>query len=284
MDAAIRGIPADWEALKQELDGRLALLRKEESRMLSMATKAILVCREMLQILQGRLLGYSFSPGEEVQFYKEIKPHFLCQLIFYNRLQDLELQRMAVGSSGTEKLLLKTLEGLAEIFNKHGFIYRYLKSGSHHFDDKLFFHPTNQSATALIGVDFPSESGFPVCFDHVVAHLHAAEMLRSYVEKLIEDGRQAGMNVPGLPKIVWTDSKAALIELGYALHAARVFNNGKADLKDIMELFEMTFHVDLGHFPRTFQEILSRKKGHTNFIDRLRDMLLRRIDRIEERH
>ena len=284
MDAAIKRLPTTWEALKLDLEDRLAMLQTEEPKVLKMATKAILVCTEMIQVLQGRLLDYAFSPGEEIQFYKDIKPFFLCRLIFYNRLYELEIQRTAVGSTGTEKLLLKTLDDLAEVCERHRFIHRYLKSGATYLDDKLFFHPTAQSAVALFGVDFPSECGFPACYDHVVAHLLAVDLLRTYVEQALEDGRVAGVNVPGLPRITWTDSKTALIELVYALHAAGVFNNGKIDLKDVIEFVETSFHIDLGHYPRTFQEILSRKTGYTNALDRYRDKLLLRIQKIEEKY
>jgi len=284
MDAAIKGLTNSWEELKQELMERLSRLQNEEPRIINMATKAILVCSEMIQLLQSRLLDYTFSPGEEVQFYKNIKPFFLCRFIYYNRLYDLELQRTIVGTTSTEMLLRQTLDSLAEVYQRNLFIYRYLKSGATYLDEKLFFHPTGASTIAIYGADFPSETGHPVCYDHVVAHLMAADMLRDHIEKALEEGRQAGLHVPGLPRVTWTDSKTALIELIYALHSAGAFNNGKIDLKDVMEFVEISFHVDLGHYPRTFQEILCRKTGYTNALDRYRDKLLLRIQKIEERH
>jgi len=39
-------------------------------------------------------------------------------------------------------------------------------------------------------------------------------------------------------RLNWTGSKVALIELLYALHSEGVFNNGAADLKDLVEYFE----------------------------------------------
>ena len=42
-------------------------------------------------------------------------------------------------------------------------------------------------------------------------------------------------------KQTWTGSKVALIELLYALHSEKVFNNGTSDLKDIAEYFEKIF-------------------------------------------
>jgi hypothetical protein len=79
-------------------------------------------------------------------------------------------------------------------------------------------------------------------------------------------------------QMTWTDSKTSLIELAYALHATGSFNNGKAGLKQVTDYLQTPFHVDLGNTSRTFQEILARKRGYTNFLDRLRYRLLQRIE------
>jgi hypothetical protein len=130
-----------------------------------------------------------------------------------------------------------------------------------------------------------TESGFAICYDHAVAQLLAADLLQQYVLEVLDELHQqvAGPGGP-VPRVTWTDSKTALIELAYALQAAGVLNNGKIDLKDIIEHLQASYHVNLGNYPRTFQEILSRKTGYTNFIDRLRDKLLLRIQQIEEKY
>jgi hypothetical protein len=284
MEPLIKRSPNSWDVLQHALEDRLALLRKDEPNTLKMAAKAAQLCTDMLQQLQGQLTDYRFYPGEEILFYKEIKPFFLARLFYHHRLYDFEIRRLAVGSHSTDKLMQQTLDDITAIFERHGFIHRYLKSGATYLDDKLFFHPTSESATALMGLDFPSDTSFPVCYDYVVSHLQAADMLRTYIEDTLEEGRQSNIHASGLPRVTWTDSKTALIELAYALHAAGVFNNGKVDLKDIMEFMQATFHIDLGNYPRTFQEILSRKSGYTNALDRYRDKLLLRIQKIEEKY
>tara|TARA_B100000965_G_scaffold405066_1_gene437738 strand:- start:1432 stop:1773 length:342 start_codon:yes stop_codon:yes gene_type:complete len=84
-------------------------------------------------------------------------------------------------------------------------------------------------------------------------------------------------------KMTWTDSKVALIELMYALHARGVFNHGRADLKEISKCMEDTFGVDLGQYHRTFLEIRIRKTGRTKFLDSLHESLIRRMDEADEK-
>ncbi len=67
------------------------------------------------------------------------------------------------------------------------------------------------------------------------------------------------------------------MELIYALHAAGVFNYGKADIKQIVNAFEEMFSVDLGNYARVFSEIRIRKSGQANFIDHIRGKYLEHV-------
>jgi hypothetical protein len=85
-------------------------------------------------------------------------------------------------------------------------------------------------------------------------------------------------------KLRWTDAKQGLIELIYALKEKGAFNDGKADLYKITGYFEEVFSIKLGNISSNFQKVLSRKTGYTNYIDKLKDKLLGRIDDIEDKH
>jgi hypothetical protein len=69
-----------------------------------------------------------------------------------------------------------------------------------------------------------------------------------------------------------------LVELIYAMHAAKVFNYGKADLRQIASCFEHAFAIDLGNHVRIFSDVKLRKSGQTIFLDQLRCDLLGMIN------
>jgi alpha-L-fucosidase len=50
------------------------------------------------------------------------------------------------------------------------------------------------------------------------------------------------------------------------------------DIKELVELFEKLFNIDLVEYPRTFIDIRMRKTGQTKFLDNLKQSLLKRID------
>ncbi|MFT4018865.1 MAG: RteC domain-containing protein [Agriterribacter sp.] len=65
------------------------------------------------------------------------------------------------------------------------------------------------------------------------------------------------------PVLNWTGSKVALIELIYALHSQSVFDNGKTDIKVIVQTFENILNINLGDFYHTYLELRSRKANRT---------------------
>ena len=76
----------------------------------------------------------------------------------------------------------------------------------------------------------------------------------------------------------WTATKIAAVELGYAIYAAGVLNNGQADIKEIMTFMEASFQIDLGDYYRTYITMKDRKKDRTSFLNSLIKSLLKKMD------
>ncbi|WP_431217556.1 RteC domain-containing protein [Puia sp. P3] len=118
-----------------------------------------------------------------------------------------------------------------------------------------------------------------------VAWLLSLDLMQDYLLRAEEElTRPHDPKQRNIAKLTWTDSKSALIELAYAIQSAGSLNDRKASLREIIEGLQAAFNIDLGHYPRVFQEILSRKTGYTTYIDRLREKLLLRIKIIEEKY
>jgi hypothetical protein len=83
---------------------------------------------------------------------------------------------------------------------------------------------------------------------------------------------------------LWTGTKTDLVELAYALKATGVISHGQVPSCVIIDRLERAFYVHLDNPPRTFQEILVRKKGYTQFLDQLKNGLLAFIDKNENRY
>lgn len=78
----------------------------------------------------------------------------------------------------------------------------------------------------------------------------------------------------------WTKSKAALIELIYALYWNKAINHGNIDIKKIVPAFEMVFKVQLLNPYKVYTEIKSRKKTKTKFLEELISVMDTKINEI----
>ena len=278
--------PADpfWKDLQYELEDQLLAIQKEESNVINMASRARQTAIQLLHRLQEKLRSDTFQEGEEILFYKEIKPWFISQVIYHSRLLKIETDKPPTDATGLEVYYTSQLTSLGAVYDEHRFIHRYMTSGSTYLDEKLFFHPGPDSAFALNGVEPPVDGAFPVCYDHVVGQLKAADLLERYLLESLEQLKLPGHNAGNPPKITWTAPKAHFIELVYALYATGVFNNRKVPLKEVFEALETAFQIKSGNYARTMQEILYRKSGYTVFQDGMKNDYLLYIQRIEDKH
>jgi hypothetical protein len=253
-----------WREMQHRLEDQLTALQKEETTDKGLANRALQLTKSFLRQVQESAYSYTFKPSEEVLFYKEVKPFFIAQEIYYSRIFQIENKKPPADNAGLYQYYNAELTKLSVIYQEHMFINNYLESGSTHLDAQLFFHG---GPIAMSGYDAPADGSFQVSYHRVVGELLAANLLKKKLLATLELLTLHGSGNTTVPKITFTGPSAWLIELSYALFAKGCFNNGKATLKDIVAVVEVAFNKDLGNYPRTFQEILYRKSGPTVFQD-----------------
>ena len=87
------------------------------------------------------------------------------------------------------------------------------------------------------------------------------------------------MNIQFNSNLHWTAKKVDLIELIYALHEAKVFDNGQADIKEITHVFEKAFQIELeDKVYGSFGDIKKRKTDQTRFLSHLQKLLETKIE------
>ncbi|MEC5396147.1 RteC domain-containing protein, partial [Bergeyella sp. RCAD1439] len=79
--------------------------------------------------------------------------------------------------------------------------------------------------------------------------------------------------------IHWTESKAALVELLYALHAAKAISSGQISLNKIAITFQALFKVELQDVHHTFHRMKSRSGSRTLFLNQLVNSLETYMDK-----
>ena len=244
------------------------------------------VIQMSLILLKSAVAEYQFpNPKEEILFFKTWKPQISGLLMFYVRLYQIEKKRIGESPSSQCKYLKSELENLKKYFLNNSF-YDYYRTGRTELDEQYFVRRNYDIlADTRFGL-LDRDSSFTTLHDSSVAEIIAnnrlAEYLSAQIEILSEELHLKFTSMVENRLLQWTDSKVALVEFIYALYAGKCFNNGNTSLKDIAFCCETLFNIEIGDFYRIFLEIRNRKKSRTQFLDKLKDKIIKMMDELDK--
>lgn len=179
-------------------------------------------------------------------FFKHQKPTIVSKLIYYNAIYKIETKK-PYGAKPIKKYLNDELRKLKRYFDNNLEFYKYYRTNNSFIDDKLFVRGKYDIKLSLDTFYFEADHNFSTSHDYKVAKIIANDLIQVYLEGLLLNTAYQDKSTD-LPKLNWSGSKTALIELIYALHSQGVFDNGNADIKVIAKTFERAFNIDLGDF------------------------------------
>ena len=240
--------------------------------------------RPLFEELREFIHQYTFQDAnEEILFFKDIKPFILSKLIYFNDIYLLELRKPNGSKEVLKEYYKKKQTAITEFCNANLDFYQYYRSKATHLDRYYFLREhENYKLCHNCGM-FDKDPLFSTCCDHRVAKMLAYDMLEIYLQQRLQELERKEViensrtSLPDNP-FLWTGTKIAAIELGYAIYAAGVLNNGNAYIKEIMTYIEASFKIDLGDYYRTYLTIRERKKDKTSFLTNLINKLLRKMD------
>lgn len=238
---------------------------------------------ECLSKLKEYVLKRGFkNTDEEIHFFKHQKPVIVAKLIYYNTIYKIEAKK-PYGTKPIRKHLNKELKKLKRFFDNNLVFYKYYRSNNSFLDEKYFLRGKLDIQLCVDTGHFQSDMTFSTSHDYKVAKIIANDLIQVYIEDQLYRNTEHEKLDKDLPRLNWTGNKASLIELIYALHYQRVFDNGNNDIREIARYFESAFGIDLGNFYQTYLELRNRKMNRTKFLDALREELIRRMDEQDEK-
>lgn len=272
--------------LYKDLNSRLQSIDLEEINTVIKAQKSIESTRTALCKLKSFILTYKFkSVEEEIHFFKEIKPDIFSKLIFFVNIFNIESRR-PLGSYEIQRNYFRhELEKLTFFFNNHLEFYRYYRMNSTYLDDKYFVRGKEDIHLYQDSLMFYVDPDFSTSHDYMVAQILANDKLEVYFNRELEalttkalnpNGAQIG-SVCSNKVFEWTDSKAALTELIYALYAVGSINKGQCEIMELTAFFEQMFNTRISDIYRTFLEIKGRATP-TKYMDNLKAALIRKME------
>ncbi|MDX2361585.1 MAG: RteC domain-containing protein [Crocinitomicaceae bacterium] len=261
-------------ATTRELSKCLYELRKESPDPMIQAREAIQLISQTLSELRTSIANNGFpSIADEIEFFKLIKPVVDAELIYNNVILDIETKRaIQTKQQSTDYLHELELDFLNILQMNFEFV-KYFKSDQVHLDTMYFTRKAGQFPISGKKMYVYHDPEFTNEYSYLVASLMA-------YDKLVETYH------PNTPitqsNLNWTDSKLSLVELIYALHDSGAINNGKASIKELCQVFESMFNVEVDDVYRAFHEISQRKNDRVRFVNGLEAKLTERLDNQDE--
>lgn len=235
--------------------------------------------------LKSVVQAYRFkSPEEEILFFKVWKPQISGLLIFYTRKYQIEKKCAGKSASARYKYLRAEYARLNDSFKDVRF-YEYYRSGKTELDSLYFIRENYDILADEHCRLWDRDATFTTLHDSSVAEILATDRLKEEltreIDSLCERLHFKFTSLIENRSLQWTESKVALVEFIYALYAGQCFNHGQTPLKDIAFCCETLFHIEIGDFYRIFLEVRNRKRNRTQFIDKLKEKIVKMMDDLD---
>jgi hypothetical protein len=237
---------------------------------------AVKVCRKSMSILKRFISSYFFtSLEEEILFFKDIKPQFYSQYIYYISIYNFQIKKPVGAKEDLNTYVASELDALKRFFDQNQSFFQYYRMSGSHFDNFYFTRCGLDLCADL--EDYQADEMFSTSHDYKLSKIIANERYQEYLHQQLI-GSSNGYNIVAGNSITWTSNQTDLVELIYALVECGAFNNGNVEIKGLMDYFQHVFQVDLKHYYRKYADITQRKKERTVFLDRLKNCLVRKME------
>lgn len=282
----LEGAPVDiqerYAQLLQELE---TLSVQPGNNALAVASAAWKASRVALNWLKTYLEQHPIVAVEaEIIFFKKIKPVFQQEYLYWMSVFEGWLHFPMGTEKAVKKYVQQQLDSLAHFQQVHTAFFQYLRLERTDLDRQYFTRQSSGDEELLDPLLLDRDRTWSTGYDVLVARYWANERLVAYWQQVLvtstEQPAPTGPEQKYLP-LRWTASKAALVELIYALQSSGVYNNGQVELKQLVNFFSHYFQVDLGNFYHVFNEIRLRKKNRTQLLDLLKEKVVAKMDELD---
>jgi hypothetical protein len=264
-------LQAEYDNLNDEIN----LIINECDAPILQAKSAQIVISHAIENIHNKIIKKGFrNEQDEIIFFKTIFPLFLAQQFFFNCIHNFETHKPVCSDKVLKKYWNKKHTELNRFFKTHKEFYHYLRSDSSHSDNLFFTRNQFETIEDFCNLDFTIDNRFSTKHTHLIAMIISNNRLKVYIQSEVnnlknpiksslKEKKSNNQNI----KLTWTYPKISLIEVLYAFRDLKVFNDGNANISQIVKAFEDSFNVDLNNYSRTHIDITDRKIEVPKFIN-----------------
>ncbi|UOE51342.1 RteC domain-containing protein [Mucilaginibacter sp. SMC90] len=237
-----------------------------------------------MQKLKEFILDYQFkSAEEEIEFFKEIKPMFQKELIYFDELLALESDKPLGSRKKLKNYYSECLVAVEHFFARNHHLYNYYRTGKVHSDESYFLRNGNDTGQQPVYAH-DLDRNFSTPYSITFSKLQAYEQLREFLLRAIEFKESDRISEPRKKQtnITWTDSNAAFIELMLGIYTKGSINFGQIAFLKFLSAAEVFFNIRVGNPFPVINSFGIRKKGRTPYVDGVKQSLEDKFDEKDE--
>ncbi len=271
----------EFYLLSKELQNELDSIGYTTLNIIKQSNLSIILCRNLLLKFKKHVVKNKFTTvNSEILFFKQTKQVPLSNLIYFSELRSFETQFPRGNLEVQKKVINKKIRKLNRFFIYNMDFVQYIEQEQVYLDDHYFTKEYLNNFNVTYSKYYFRDPEFSTSHDLLLAKIKANKNLIEYLEIRYKNvGRLNGSRMKNPFKTLqWTASKAAAVELVYALDENKAINFGKSNLKETFAIFEYVFGIEFGDFYKTHSENKSRI-NRIKFLDDLSRGLLSRMDR-----
>jgi len=223
------------------------------------------------------------SKASEILFFKEIKPKFISEFIYYSKIIELESTMPKAGLENVRTVIEKELEALKQFALDNRDFIAYLRKEASYLDAQFFLRCSYDLYITQSLLLHSHDERFSTSHDGLVALVYANDKLELYLMNRLLNLDQSYRQALTKEKspLQWTGSKAALVELLYGLQQTKSLNYATIEFAKVVRAFETCFNIDLGNYHKTLAEIRERKTARVKFLDQMSGAVIKSFEEVE---
>jgi hypothetical protein len=260
---------------------KIKIVDQNNLTIFSNVESGIKISRKYLQELRIIVRNNQFKTIEnEIDFFKNQKPYIYARLKFYTKVYAYLLEKPAGSIKAQRNFIDLQLKKLQTNYKKNLDFVKYYRENDTTLDHYYFVRGNDNLSLVSDTSHFYTDAEFSTSHDNSMAKIMAYDLLVNfYNQELIRLGIAISTKNEKCNRLKseWTASKTDLIELIYALQASGAIRDGKIGIKEMATACEELFNIDLGNYYKTYIEIKARKTESTNFINKLKKHLEKKI-------
>ncbi len=271
-------------------DGLLGQMQEDLQRIafnaenpLQLAERSFFMVDALIRRLKTYMDSYIFKDeDEEILFFKNIKPQFQRELIYFEQRYHLETGKPHGVIEDLRRYYKQELKSIDRYFAQNRPFYTYYLLGLTNKDREYFVRNQEWYQPASIVLNTADmDIRFSTPFSYSLAMLQAYEQLKNYIEDQLREGPEIPKGITGDPgrrkPRTWTGPKAAAEEVVIAISEMGWISYGDGGIKEVAKDFERMFGINLDNIYRAFLGMTIRKKGYTPYIDGMKVAVEKKI-------